>query len=72
MHKLLETYRTTKSLKDAQKLRAYERAHPMARSMLIKADNDLLSDAIHHANKGQIEDALRAKFPGLGDRLIVI
>jgi hypothetical protein len=72
MQKLLNAYRADPTLKAAQNIRRYERLHAMCRVMLSKADCDLLADAIHHANKGQIEDALRAKFPGLGDRLIVI
>jgi hypothetical protein len=52
MSKLLNAYRTDQSLKNAQKLRAYERSHPMAACLLIAADADLLADAIHHANRG--------------------
>jgi len=52
MSKLLNAYRANPTLKAAQKLRAYSRAHPMAACMLAPADNDLLADAIHHANRG--------------------
>lgn len=84
MNKLLNAYRNHPTLPRAERLRSYDRLHPMARCVLDKADADLLADAIHHANTGKttlgvpeetrskVEDALRAKFPGLGDRLIVI
>jgi len=72
MNKLLTTYRADPTLKNAQKIRAHDRAHPMSRSVLSKDDADLVADAIHKANAGQIEDALRKRFPGLGDKLIVI
>ena len=52
MTKLLNTYRATPSLANAQKLRSYERKHPMAACLLVREDADLLADAIHHANKG--------------------
>jgi len=52
MQKLLITYRTDRSLKNAQKLRAYERSHPMTVCMLTREDANLLADAIHQANKG--------------------
>jgi hypothetical protein len=50
MTKLLNTYRAAPTLKNAQKVRAYERAHPMAVCLLSKADADLVADAIHQAN----------------------
>lgn len=53
MSKLLTAYRANPSLKNAQKLRAYERSHPMAVCMLPREDADLLADAIHHANRGE-------------------
>jgi len=52
MNKLMHAYRTAPTLKNAQKLRAYDRAHPMARCMFEREDYDLLADAIHQANKG--------------------
>lgn len=52
MQKLIAAYLADRSLKNAQKLRAYDRNRPMARCMLTPADNDLLADAIHQANKG--------------------
>jgi hypothetical protein len=52
MTKLLTKYFAHPSLKNAQKLRAYERAHPMARCMLTKEESDMLADAIHQANLG--------------------
>ncbi len=52
MTKLIETYRADRSIKNAQKLRAYERKHMMAACLLTPEDADLLADAIHQANKG--------------------
>jgi hypothetical protein len=52
MLKLLNAYVATRSLKAAQKVRAYDRSHPMGRCMLDVAYQDLLADAIHHANAG--------------------
>lgn len=51
MSKLLNSYRASKSVKDAVKLRTYERSHPMAVCMLAREDADLLADAISHANR---------------------
>jgi hypothetical protein len=51
MTKLLLAYRAAPTLKNAQKLRAYERAHPMSRCMLTVEDGNLLADAIHQANQ---------------------
>jgi hypothetical protein len=51
MLKLIRAYQINPSLKNAQKLRAYERAHPMAVCMLAKNEADALADAIHHANR---------------------
>lgn len=53
MMKLINAYRADPSLKNAQKLRAYHRAHPMSCSMLYREESDLLADAIHHANSGK-------------------
>jgi len=52
MQKLLNNYRAAPTVKNAQKLRAYERSHPMAVCMLSKEDSDLLADAVHKANTG--------------------
>jgi hypothetical protein len=51
MTKLIAAYRAAATVKNAQKLRAYERSHPMAVCMLTREDADLLADAIHHANR---------------------
>lgn len=51
MTKLLNAYRANRTDANARKVRAYERAHPMARCMLSAADLDLVADAIHQANK---------------------
>jgi hypothetical protein len=50
MTKLIAAYRADRSIKNAQKLRAYDRKHPMASCFLTKEDADVLADAIHHAN----------------------
>jgi len=55
MLKVLERYNANKTLKNAQAVRAYERAHPMARCMLTMELDNLLADAIHHANRGNAE-----------------
>jgi hypothetical protein len=52
MTKLLAAYRSAPTLKNAQKVRAYDRCHQMAACLLSREDADLLADAIHHANKG--------------------
>lgn len=52
MQKLLSTYKVDRSLKNAQKVRAYERKHPFCRLMLSIEDGDLVADAIHQANRG--------------------
>lgn len=52
MTKVLATYRANPTLANAQKVRAYERKHPMAACMLTREDQNLLADAIHHANRG--------------------
>jgi len=52
MFKLLTRYIDKPTLANAQKLRAYERSHPMARCMLTADQSDLLANAIRHANKG--------------------
>lgn len=48
--KLLQAYALQPTLQRAMKIRAYDRKHPMAACLLSKADQDLLADAIHHAN----------------------
>jgi hypothetical protein len=50
MTKLLTAYRAAPTLKNAQKIRAYTRNHPMI-SCLYPADADLVATAIHHANR---------------------
>lgn len=52
MTKLLTKYFAHPSLKNAQKLRAYDRAHPMSRCMLTVIESDMLANAIHQANLG--------------------
>jgi hypothetical protein len=51
MIKLLNAYAASRSTKAAQKVRAYERAHPMSRCMLSPLYQDYLAEAIHQANK---------------------
>ncbi len=53
MNKLLTSYRATPTFKLAQKIRAYDRAHPMATCLLTRDDADLVATAIHHANTPQ-------------------
>ena len=53
MTKLLTAYRTAPTFKNAQKVRAYERAHMMVVCCLSAADQALVADAIHHANTPQ-------------------
>lgn len=53
MMKLLNAYRANPSLTNAQKCRAYSRAHPFANCLLQSVDMDLLADAIHQANQGR-------------------
>ena len=53
MRKVLNNYYVNPTLKNAQKVRAYERAHPMAACMINKFEADILASAIHHANKGE-------------------
>lgn len=54
MTKLITAYRAAPTLKNAIKLRAYERSHPMAVCILTREDADLLADAIHQANRGRV------------------
>lgn len=53
MQQVLNQYRTFPTLKNAQKVRAYERRHMMASAMLTQEYSDLLADAIFHANSGE-------------------
>lgn len=53
MQKLLNAYKADRSLKNAQKIRVYDRAHPMASCLFAVVDQDLIADAIHHANVGE-------------------
>jgi hypothetical protein len=52
MINLINDYMMQPTLKNAQRLRTYERKHPMARVMLTVEEGNILADAIHHANKG--------------------
>jgi hypothetical protein len=53
MIKLLTTYRLAPTLKNALKVRAYDRSHMMARVMLMPADIIDLDAAIAHADRGE-------------------
>jgi hypothetical protein len=53
MSKLLATYRTAPTFKNAQKVRAYERKHAFAICLLSADDAALVATAIHHANTPQ-------------------
>lgn len=52
MKRLLDNYRASQTLANAQAIRAYDRKHPMCRCLFAGIDADLIADAIHHANKG--------------------
>jgi hypothetical protein len=49
MTKLLKAYLNQPTLKNALKLRAYSLKHPMACVLLTQFDNELLTDAVRHA-----------------------
>lgn len=51
MSKLIQAYRAARNVKNAQRLRVYERAHPFASCILTREDSDLLADAIAQANR---------------------
>lgn len=53
MNKLLHQYHLNPTLKLAQKIRAYARAHPFDARMMDRDEADLLADIIHHANSGE-------------------
>ena len=57
MYKLLIAYQIAPTLKNAQKVRAYDRSHPMARCLLLANDHNLVASAIHHANSGKADEA---------------
>lgn len=57
MFKLLTKYLDRPTLANAQKVRAYERSHPMAVCMLTPAEQDHVANAIHHANSGKLNPA---------------
>ncbi len=52
MSKLIEAYRSDRSLKNATKLSTYVRKHPMSVCFLMQEDADLLAEAIHHTHIG--------------------
>jgi len=51
MARLITTYQQTPTLANAQRIRAYERKHPMCMVMLDREQADVVADAIHHANR---------------------
>lgn len=51
MLKLLNAYQADRTIKNAQRIRSYERKHPMCACMLDSTESDLVADAIHHANQ---------------------
>jgi len=53
MAKLLNAYRASPTLNNARKIRAYERKHSFSVCLLSPADQDLVANAIHHANTPQ-------------------
>jgi hypothetical protein len=50
MQKLLNAYRANPTFKNAQRIRAYERAHMMSLCCLSVEDQNMVATAIHHAN----------------------
>ena len=53
MKKLIDAYRAKPTFKNAQRVRAYERAYGYCICLLSPADADLVARAIHHANTPQ-------------------
>jgi hypothetical protein len=53
MQKLIQRYLAAPTYANAQKLRAYERKHPMSCVLLSRDESRVLADAIHHANRGE-------------------
>ncbi len=53
MTKLLATYRADPSLKNAQKVAANHRKHPMAACLLAPEDADLLVEALRQVAYGE-------------------
>lgn len=52
MKKLLDAYRAdNEDAVLAKRIRTYERSHPMARCCLSLEDDNLLNEAIQHANR---------------------
>lgn len=56
MLKFLNQYKANPVLKNAQALCAYARKYPMAYCLFDTVDQDVIADAIHHANKGTERD----------------
>jgi hypothetical protein len=54
MNKLLNAYRAAPTMKNAIKLRMYDKMHPMAKCMLSKEDGELLDKALAPGNGPQI------------------
>ena len=52
MNKLLAAYKTSPTLQNAQRVRAYDRAHMMASCMLSAEETGLLAEAIRQASNG--------------------
>ncbi len=50
MNKLIAAYRALPTLKNAERLRAYDRKHPMATCFLDAVEAALVAEAIRHAN----------------------
>jgi hypothetical protein len=56
MNKLLETYIAKPTLANAQRIRAHSRKHPFSTCLLSDANQDVLANAIHHANSGKLPE----------------
>lgn len=54
MQKLLNQYRNNPTFANAMKVRKYERAHMMSLCCITVEDQNLIADAIYHANQGFI------------------
>jgi hypothetical protein len=52
MKKLLEAYRASPTLKNAQKVRDYNNKHPMAVVLFDEHDAAVIGNAVHQANTG--------------------
>ena len=52
MSKLLAAYKSSPTLQNAKRVRAYDRAHMMASCLLTLEESNLLAEAIRQASNG--------------------